>query len=67
MSTLKKITEALVDEYGDTLCDSDTDIKMAEAVFKVIKPYIRIHPLNERNTYSWRESFLKERGYEDSI
>lgn len=38
------IADALLDEYGGTLIEDQTDIKMAKAVLKKLKPFLFFHP-----------------------
>lgn len=64
---LQVVIEAMTKVYGDTLWDTSTDVRMAEAVIKALRPYLYFHPLKISNEewLTWRKEFLEKLGIED--
>lgn len=58
---LQLICESLVREYGGTLVDGDTDLIMAKAVLRSLRPYLRFsqYDLSDSEFKAWREEFTE--------
>lgn len=62
---LMMIADALVSEYGSTLIEEGTDIKMAKATLRKLKPFLFFHPsdVSDKDYNKW----LTERNVEVGI
>jgi len=43
---IKLIADVLVKNYGDTLKESGTDVRMAQAVVSKLKDHLQFHPVD---------------------
>lgn len=57
---LKMICETLVQSYGNTLVESDTDLAMAVAILKKMRKYLYFHSMDmtPKEWVAWRRKFL---------
>ena len=63
---IQLIAEALVEEYGDTLIEYNTDLKMAKKVLKRLQEYLYFHPhdMSVADFKQWRKELYAEHGIE---
>jgi hypothetical protein len=61
---LKIICTALLDSYGKSLTEGDTDLRMAETVFRRLRKYLDIGPadISNRDLQVWRSKAKQELG-----
>lgn len=53
---IMKIADTLVNVYGETLMEGETDIRMAKSAFNKIKKYLFIHPHKNTKKYArWKK------------
>lgn len=55
----RRVAEALCREYGSTLREYGTDIKMAEKVIDILTPYLFFHPhdMSIREWNKWKSDW----------
>ena len=63
---IQLIAETLVDTYGDTLIEGDTDLDMAKAVLKRLSTYLYFHEhdTTPKEFKQWRKELYDEHGME---
>lgn len=59
---LSLICQTLVEEYGDTLVEGGTDLRMAKKLFEKLKPYLKINKedISKKDFNNWRKKFKAE-------
>lgn len=58
---VQRVADVLVDTYGDTLKESGTDVKMAQAVIKSLTEFLFFHPfdISLQEFSKWRKKRLE--------